>query len=713
MKSHLFAVIIIIFNFLQITKGQSLQEMLDIDFSETQLTYYDPMDCHEATFLYKVKNIGNKTLHIISDRYMFDGQSINHLVGPQGSSYLEPGESMWFRVVFDTRLFGYDYTIKQDITKTIETNIHDFIEQYGPGESNRITITKQIVIKVSGVENSTGNTNVEVPIKLTVLDENGNSTNAKVEIRGPSGQFNAWYEKDVINGKLEMKPPLSSKYFLWIKKDGYKIVFRECSLNNLNSEIIIQLKEKKDKPTLPKFTLRKAIKGDIGFWRGATTKLGDKILFVNGMENYYDQNMCFQGKLLLFDLNNNNIVWQYDIPFVSVSADIDDEGKYAAVSTALWNFSQFSAPTSIIALVDATNGQEIWKKTITKNNYPDLWNDNGECLCVKLSHNGNYLFAAITNEKSYLYNTSDGSIKWIFNYAENIREIIFSDDDQYIYVPTGSGVIYKLRVSDGSIVWKQRGWSWAYINGFELSFDKKYLAVGAKAGGYSIIDCETGSLIFSDKGLNNGSSTVKWINKNNDLICIGNSFSKIYDINGNLKSFGSFGGTYLFGNVLVTCVGALFDFRDGEYLGQGFKINEEGRISHFFFYNEKLSKMVWAVTETRGKNENIIEVYDVDYINDINKKDNHPLLSEYKLYQNYPNPFNPITKIEYSLPENSFVEIKIYDIFGKEVETLINKKQTMGMYSLQWQPKNITSGIYFYRIKAGKYSETKKMVYIK
>jgi len=90
-----------------------------------------------------------------------------------------------------------------------------------------------------------------------------------------------------------------------------------------------------------------------------------------------------------------------------------------------------------------------------------------------------------------------------------------------------------------------------------------------------------------------------------------------------------------------------------------------------------------------------------------------PKPESYLLIKNYPNPFNPITKIEYSLPENSFVEIKIYDIFGREVETLINKKQTMGMYSLQWQPKNITSGIYFYRIKAGRYSETKKMVYIK
>jgi uncharacterized protein (TIGR02145 family) len=85
----------------------------------------------------------------------------------------------------------------------------------------------------------------------------------------------------------------------------------------------------------------------------------------------------------------------------------------------------------------------------------------------------------------------------------------------------------------------------------------------------------------------------------------------------------------------------------------------------------------------------------------------------FKLTQNYPNPFNPTTRIEYSIPENSFVELKIFDTFGREVETLVNKQQTIGTYSLQWEPKNLTSGVYFYRIRAGKYNETRKMVYIR
>jgi hypothetical protein len=85
----------------------------------------------------------------------------------------------------------------------------------------------------------------------------------------------------------------------------------------------------------------------------------------------------------------------------------------------------------------------------------------------------------------------------------------------------------------------------------------------------------------------------------------------------------------------------------------------------------------------------------------------------YKLYQNYPNPFNPITKIEYQIKNADFVSLKIYDINGREVETLVNEKQSPGTYEAIWNASNYPSGIYFYKIQAGDFSETRKMVLIK
>jgi hypothetical protein len=86
----------------------------------------------------------------------------------------------------------------------------------------------------------------------------------------------------------------------------------------------------------------------------------------------------------------------------------------------------------------------------------------------------------------------------------------------------------------------------------------------------------------------------------------------------------------------------------------------------------------------------------------------------YSLLQNYPNPFNPQTTIKYSLPLAGLVTLKIYDLLGREVTTLIQgKKETAGNHSINFNANNLPSGIYFYRLQADKFSETKKMILIK
>ena len=86
---------------------------------------------------------------------------------------------------------------------------------------------------------------------------------------------------------------------------------------------------------------------------------------------------------------------------------------------------------------------------------------------------------------------------------------------------------------------------------------------------------------------------------------------------------------------------------------------------------------------------------------------------EYKLFQNYPNPFNPSTFINYTIPKLSYVTLKVYDILGKEVETLVNEEKPTGTYELTWDATNLPSGIYFYRIESDVFSSTKKMIYLK
>jgi hypothetical protein len=87
--------------------------------------------------------------------------------------------------------------------------------------------------------------------------------------------------------------------------------------------------------------------------------------------------------------------------------------------------------------------------------------------------------------------------------------------------------------------------------------------------------------------------------------------------------------------------------------------------------------------------------------------------STYLLQQNYPNPFNPSTTILFSIPTSEFVTLKVYDVLGREVATLVNENLSAGSYSYNFDAKNLTSGVYLYKLQAGKYSETKKMILTK
>ncbi|MGE5429425.1 MAG: Ig-like domain-containing protein [Syntrophomonadaceae bacterium] len=87
--------------------------------------------------------------------------------------------------------------------------------------------------------------------------------------------------------------------------------------------------------------------------------------------------------------------------------------------------------------------------------------------------------------------------------------------------------------------------------------------------------------------------------------------------------------------------------------------------------------------------------------------------SSYALDQNYPNPFNPSTTLSYQIPGNSFVSLKVFDLLGREVATLVNKEQTAGKYKVQFNASNIPSGIYIYMLRTDNYKETKKMVLLK
>lgn len=87
--------------------------------------------------------------------------------------------------------------------------------------------------------------------------------------------------------------------------------------------------------------------------------------------------------------------------------------------------------------------------------------------------------------------------------------------------------------------------------------------------------------------------------------------------------------------------------------------------------------------------------------------------TEYNIYQNYPNPFNPSTKIRFDIPKLSKVRLTVYDALGKEMAVLVNDELAPGVYETNWNATMLASGIYFYKIEAGEFTQTKRMLLIK
>lgn len=99
--------------------------------------------------------------------------------------------------------------------------------------------------------------------------------------------------------------------------------------------------------------------------------------------------------------------------------------------------------------------------------------------------------------------------------------------------------------------------------------------------------------------------------------------------------------------------------------------------------------------------------------NSVGVNENNNFVSDFHLEQNYPNPFNPVTNLEFGIPKREFVTLKVYDLVGKEIATLVNEKMEQGKYTIKFDASDYPSGVYFYKLSAGDFSDTKRMTLLK
>ena len=133
----------------------------------------------------------------------------------------------------------------------------------------------------------------------------------------------------------------------------------------------------------------------------------------------------------------------------------------------------------------------------------------------------------------------------------------------------------------------------------------------------------------------------------------------------------------------------------------------------YFDFLDGIGVYGWSELDGYGNSLNYAKINGIEYGTLTGVNDKKDVVSKFGMAQNYPNPFNPSTTINYQLPKNGLVTIKVFDILGNEVKTLVNEYKAAGNYSINFDAAKLSGGVYFYRIISGNYTLSKKMVLLK
>jgi len=335
-----------------------------------------------------------------------------------------------------------------------------------------------------------------------------------------------------------------------------------------------------------------------------------------------------------------------------------------------------------------TNGGINWTvlpNSVFANHFDDMYVLNNDTIWV----------ADDNGFDGGLYRTTNGGNSWIqqyFNTGYQPNKIYFVNRNLGFFCSSSGSLLF--RTTNG-------GFNWPPLTG-ENGFSQ-----------ITFIDSLTGwkaSSPYMKKTTNGG---LNWINQP-----LPNSPPGYY-ISGGMYRFSILNKDTIWG------IGASFEFPNLSHRGILYRTTNGGfnwqyqipdtsliTIMGYSFIQFVNKKIGWAYNPLEGIHT--INGGDTTFLSNINNQITNNISNQYKLYQNYPNPFNSMSNIKYKIEKTSDIKIIIFDITGKEIETLINKKQPSGNYEVKFNGENLSSGIYFYSLFVNNDKvDTKKMILIK
>lgn len=374
-----------------------------------------------------------------------------------------------------------------------------------------------------------------------------------------------------------------------------------------------------------------------------------------------------------------------------------------------------------------------------QNHMPDL---QGHSYGIKTDELGNFKLFARENDTLVVFiDPADRSLlKQFYNNKttfETADRVIVTQDITGIDVTLASKAVYDNGISgtitDSATSSPLKAVVYAYKKKSNVhQGSRNFVLSDSLTGTYSLSNLEPGTyyLAAAARGYRptffkyDGTQTLNW-RKADSIVVTENG--KISDINFALRKINVTGNAIVYGFILDAngnnvegAVASLLDENgevvnatisdlDGSFVMDGLSSGSYQLSSSVVDYTS--SDVNNVTVETANNYVNVDLVLTADGVTSVETSKN--IVTNYALSQNFPNPFNPSTLISYQIPASGLVTIKVYNVIGKEVAALVNEYQQSGNHSKEFSANGLTSGVYFYTIKSGSYSATKKMILMK
>jgi len=436
-------------------------------------------------------------------------------------------------------------------------------------------------------------------------------------------------------------------------------------------------------------------------WPAATIETYDHGYIVTGKSNMtiYNQDM-----FLIRTNNTGNVIWYhtYGGSFADGANSIVQtlDNKYIIVGNSNSFGDTLNSDMWIVNVDDS--GETVWAKTYGNKNVTDVGTS------IQSTSDTNYIISFTSNDSVGIMKINQSGDKiWsrLLDNGQSFNVIQVSDGgyailyNKYFTDIQASGFSFIITDSTGSIITKKeyKEFPSSVGNSIQKTSDNGF-AICAYDGNILLIKLDVNGVIQWSKRYN-GRLDYYVVSfrqtKNNGFVIAGweesNQSILIYRLSesGQIIWMKSFNGAY------EDISGAIITTSDDGYLISGYTNS---------FDNNKRYQTILIKTDSLGSNL-------TDKPTGVNIYRNNS--NQYIICQNYPNPFNPITNIEYSIPKTSFVTLKVFDLLGREIRTLVNKEKAVGTYHVSFDASNLSSGIYLYRLQSDNFIETKKLIFIK